>query len=397
MKRIVTLLVAAFMATTVLAQPLSKVSPESVGLNPKMLAEADKMIAEAAAKKDFPGAVFAVVRHGKIAHLEAFGDKQWLPEVAPMKKNTIFDLASVSKPTSTAVCTMILVERGKIRLTDKVKEYLPGFQGYATEKGDTIDIRIADLLTHSSGLPAYAPVATVVEQGGATPEALLDYIKTCNRGFAPKSRFRYSCLNFITLQHVLEAVTGQTLAQFAKDNVFDVLGMKDTSYGPITNEKTLKRVAPTEKQPDGTILKGSVHDPLARVLNHGNSGNAGVFSTAEDLAILYAALLNGGEINGHRIMGSKTVEKMFSVPENVKHLGRTLGWDCYSTYSSNKGDLFSPSAVCHTGYTGTSVVLDPENDVAVILLTNAVHPSDSGRTGRLRSAVANIVAGAIMD
>ena len=170
MKRIVTLLVAAFMATTVLAQPLAKVSPESVGLNPKMLAEADKMIAEAAAKKDFPGAVFAVVRHGKLAHLEAFGDKQWLPEEAPMKTNTIFDLASVSKPTSTAVSMMILVERGKIRLTDKVKDYLPGFQGYATEKGDTIDIRIADLLTHSSGLPAYAPVATVVEQGGAGAE-----------------------------------------------------------------------------------------------------------------------------------------------------------------------------------------------------------------------------------
>ena len=397
MKRIVTLLAALLMATAVSAQPLPKVSPESVGLNSKMLAEADKMIAEAAANKDFPGAVFAVVRHGKIAHLKAFGDKQWLPEEAPMKQNTIFDLASVSKPTSTAVCTMILVERGKIRLTDKVKEYLPGFKGYAKEAGDTTDIRIADLLTHSSGLPAYAPVATVVEQGGANPEALLDYIKNCTRSFAPKSRFRYSCLNFITLQHVLEAVTGQTLAQFAKENVFDVLGMKDTSYGPITDKQTLKRVAPTEKQPDGTILLGSVHDPLARVLNHGNSGNAGVFSTAEDLAILYATLLNGGEINGKRIMGSKTIEKMFSVPENVKHLGRTLGWDCYSTYSGNKGDLFSPSAVCHTGYTGTSVVLDPENDVALILLTNAVHPSDNGRTGRLRSAVANIVAGAIMD
>jgi CubicO group peptidase (beta-lactamase class C family) len=187
------------------------------------------------------------------------------------------------------------------------------------------------------------------------------------------------------------------LAEFAQQNVFDVLGMKDTSYGPIVEKKKLNRVAPTEKQPDGTILLGSVHDPLARVLNHGNSGNAGVFSTAEDLAILYAALLNGGEINGHRIMGRLTVDKMFSVPENVKHLGRTLGWDSYSSYAGNKGDLFSSKAVCHTGYTGTSVVLDPENDVAMILLTNAVHPSDSGRTGRLRSAVANLVAGAIMD
>lgn len=397
MKRIVTLLVAVMMATVVSAQSLEKAKPESVGLNPKMLEEADRLIAEAAAKEDFPGAVFAVVRHGKLAHLEAFGDKQWLPKEAPMQKNTIFDLASVSKSTSTAVCMMILVERGKIRLTDKVKTYLPGFKGYAKAEGDTIDIRIADLLTHSSGLPAYAPVATVTEQGGANPKALLDYIKNCARSFEPKSRFRYSCLNFITLQHVLEAVTGQTISEFAQENIFDVLGMKDTSYGPITDEKKLKRIAPTEKLADGTVLLGSVHDPLARVLNHGNSGNAGVFSTAEDLAVLCAALLNGGEINGHRIMGRLTVEKMFSVPENVAHLGRTLGWDSYSSYSGNKGDLFSKSAVCHTGYTGTSVVIDPENDVAMILLTNAVHPNDKGRTARLRSAVANLVAGAIMD
>ena len=138
MKRIVTLLVAVLMATVVSAQSLEKASPESVGMNPKMLEEADRLIAEAAAKKDFPGAVFAVVRHGKLAHLESFGDKQWLPEVAPVKKNTIYDLASLSKVTSTAICTMILVERGKIRLTDKVKDYLPGFKGFATEKGDTI-------------------------------------------------------------------------------------------------------------------------------------------------------------------------------------------------------------------------------------------------------------------
>ena len=398
MKRIVTLLAALLMATAVSAQPLPKVSPESVGLNSKMLAEADKMIAEAAANKDFPGAVFAVVRHGKIAHLKAFGDKQWLPEEAPMKQNTIFDLASVSKPTSTAVCTMILVERGKIRLTDKVKEYLPGFKGYAKEAGDTTDIRIADLLTHSSGLPAYAPVATVVEQGGANPEALLDYIKNCTRSFAPKSRFRYSCLNFITLQNVLQNITGMTLADYAQKNIFDVLGMKHTTYMPKNKPEIMKLVAPTEKKPDGECFLGEVHDPLARVMNHGNSGNAGVFSNAEDLSILAAALMNGGEFNGKQVLGKLTVETMTTVPAGFEHLGRSLGWDNYSPYASNNGNLFHPTKTFgHTGYTGTSIIVDPVSKTAVILLAHRVHPADKGSVVRLRALVANVVAGAVVE
>lgn len=396
MKRMILFLLAAAMTATVSAQPLERVAPEEVGLNPKQLAEADSMIEAGAAQHDFPGAVFAVVRHGKLAHIKAFGDRQWIPDTLEMKENTIFDLASVSKSVSTAVSTMILVERGKLRLNDPVRNYIPGFEGWVDDEGDTLDIRILDLLTHSSGLPAYAPVTEVEQKfGGDTPEALLEYIKTCPRGFKPNTRFRYSCLNFITLQHVIQTISGQPLKDFARENIFEVLGMDDTGYCPEGDKRA--RCAATEVQPDGSVLVGDVHDPLARVFNKGNSGNAGVFSTADDLAILSAALLNGGEINGHRILGRLTVEKMFTVPDVVKHLGRALGWDSYSTYSSNRGDLFSPSTVCHTGYTGTSIVLDPENDVAVILLTNAVHPYDNGRTSRLRSVVANMVAGAIVD
>lgn len=395
MKRFSTILAALLTAAAVSAQPLQRIAPEEAGLDPEKLAEADRMIAEAAANRDFPGAVFAVVRHGKMAHIKAFGDRQWVPDTLPMQENTIFDLASVSKPTSTAICTMILVERGRIRLSDRVKEYIPDFRGWPAAEGDTVDIRIVDLLTHSSGLPAYAPVAEVRDAAGDTPEALLDYIATCRRDFAPKSRFRYSCLNFITLQHIIQKVTGEPLKEFARKNIFEKLGMDDTGYCPEGEKRA--RCAATEQQPDGSVLVGDVHDPLARVFNKGNSGNAGVFSTADDLAVLSAALLAGGEYNGRRILGKLTVEKMFTVPDDVRTLGRALGWDSYSTYSGNRGDLFSPSTVCHTGYTGTSIVIDPENDVAVILLTNAVHPSDNGRTARLRSAVANLVAGAITD
>jgi CubicO group peptidase (beta-lactamase class C family) len=155
--------------------------------------------------------------------------------------------------------------------------------------------------------------------------------------------------------------------------------------------------APTEKQKDGSVLCGKVHDPLARLMNDGNSGNAGVFSNAEDLAIIAAALMNGGSYNGKRILGKLTVDTMTRVPEQVKSLGRSLGWDNYSPYASNNGNLFHPEKTFgHTGYTGTSLIIDPTAKISVILLTNRVHPEDKGSVVRLRALVANAVAGAVI-
>ena len=160
----------------------------------------------------------------------------------------------------------------------------------------------------------------------------------------------------------------------------------------------MELVAPTEKQPDGSVLLGEVHDPLARVMNHGNSGNAGVFSNAEDLAILAAALMNGGEIDGKRVLGKLTVETMTRVPDEVKQLGRSLGWDNYSPYASNNGNIFHPTKTYgHTGYTGTSIIIDPVSKTAVILLAHRVHPADKGSVVRLRALVANVVAGAVVE
>ena len=157
----------------------------------------------------------------------------------------------------------------------------------------------------------------------------------------------------------------------------------------------LKNVAPTEKQPDGSVLCGQVHDPLARVMNGGISGNAGVFSCAEDIAVLCAALQNGGEWNGHRILSPLGVKAMHTVPRATATLGRTLGWDNFTAYASNNGDYFSPNTYGHTGYTGTSIIIDPDNDTSVILLVNAVHPEDGHSMVRLRSLVANVVAASI--
>jgi CubicO group peptidase (beta-lactamase class C family) len=289
---------------------------------------------------------------------------------------------------------MILVERGKLRLTDRVNYYIPDFQGYKDENDKTVDIRIMDIMTHTSGLPPYAPVEELQKKYGApNPDGLIEYISSCERDFKPTTDFQYSCLNYITLQRVIETITKQSLRDFAKENIFDVLGMTHTDYRP-TGE-TLERVAPTEKQADGSVLRGQVHDPLARVMNGGISGNAGVFSDANDLAILAAALLNNGEYNGKRVLSPLGVKTMRTVPVAVQELGRTPGWDVHSPYASNNGDLFGPNTYGHTGYTGTSIIIDPDNDVAVILLAHRVHPNDEGSTIRLRAVVANIVAAAV--
>lgn len=374
-----------FLSFQALGQPLQRVAPEQTGMNSRQLTYADKAIETAINNKEIPGAVLAIVRHGKLAYLKAYGNKQLLPDTEPMNVNTVFDMASVSKAMSTAISAMILIERGQLRLTDRVSLYIPGFSE---------DIRITDLMTHTSGLPPYAPVKELTAKYGApNPKGLIEYISGCKTNFKPGTDFQYSCLNYIALQHVIETVSGQSLRDFAKTHIFDPLGMQHTDYCP-TGE-TLERCAPTEKQKNGSILKGIVHDPLARIMNAGVSGNAGVFSDANDLAILAAMLLNNGEYNGHRILSPLGVKTMRSIPRHISGLGRALGWDLFSPYASNNGDLFGPNTYGHTGYTGTSITIDPDNDTAVILLTNSVHPDDKGKATRLRSLVANTVAASI--
>ena len=375
---------------------IRRTTPEKAGLNLQKLTLVDDIINESIEKKEIPGAVLAVVRHGSLAYLKAYGHKSVYPDVEPMTINTVFDMASVSKPVGTAISIMQLVENGKLRLTDPVLMYIPGFRPWVDpETGREVEIRIVDLLTHSSGLPAYITATKLTDRYGApNPQALIDSIAMMPRDFRPTTRFQYSCLNFITLQNVLQNITGERLCDYAQKNIFDVLGMTRTAYNP-TGE-ILALTAPTEKQVDGSVLRGKVHDPLALLLNDGNSGNAGIFSCAEDLALLAAALMNGGAYNGKRILSPLTVEIMTTVPEAYKSLGRSLGWDNYSSYSSNNGNLFDPEHTYgHTGYTGTSIVIDPVSQTAVILLSHRVHPNDVGSVVRLRALVANAVAGAV--
>lgn len=384
-------------SVSVIAQPLKRVSPQESGMDPVRLSQVDRIIEESIKTGEIPGAVLAVVRDGKMAYLKAYGNKSVYPSQEKMTVNTVFDLASVSKPVGTAIAFMQLVEQGRVRLTDNVSMYIPGFKPWTdTVTGRKIEIRVVDLLTHTSGLPPYAPVATIVEQSGApNPTALMSWISNCKRDFKPTSDFQYSCLNFVTLQNILQNITGMKLMDYSKKNVFDVLGMKNTTYNP--SGELLKLVAPTEKQKDGSVLLGRVHDPIANILNDGNSGNAGVFSNAEDLAILAAALMNGGEYNGKRVLGKLTLETMTRVPAQVMSEGRSLGWDNFSSYASNNGNLFHPDRTFgHTGYTGTSFIVDPVSKTAVILLAHRVHPVDKWSVVRLRALVANAVAGSVI-
>ena len=221
------------------AQSLQRVAPEQVGMDSRHLLYADEAIETAIANKDIPGAVLAVVRNGKMAYLKAYGNKRVYPNTEPMTVNTIFDMASCSKSMSTAICTHILAERGKLRLLDPVSLYIPEFKSWVSEDGkDKKIIRIADLLTHTSGLPPYAPTSELEKQyGSPSPDGMIEYIANCRRDFKPQTDFQYSCLNYITLQRIIETVSGQSLRDFARENLFDVLGMAHTDYLPCKRDK----------------------------------------------------------------------------------------------------------------------------------------------------------------
>lgn len=418
MKKLITIAVAAVLVVPVFAQGALRLdSPERHGMNPVKLAQVDRVVNDAITAKEIPGAVLSVVRGNDIVYLKAYGNKSVVPTVEPMTTETLFDLASVSKCVGTTLAFMQLIENGYVRLTDNVDRYIPDFKPWKNpESGEMVDITIRDLLSHSSGLTPYINADTFVkEYGGNNPEKMEWYIATqVKRNFRPGTDFMYSCLNFVTLQRILERVTGEKLYEYAQKHVFDVLGLTHTCYFPliytpaVSNSAELAGLcAPTEVQADGKPLVAQVHDPMARMIMGGNSGNAGVFSNAEDLSVICAAIMNGGclvdkkgnSLESTRILSPATVRLMTTIPsQNDPSVGRALGWDKKSSHSGLRGDLFNPeTTIMHTGYTGTSIVIDMESKTAVILLTHRVHPEDKGGVGRLRALVANIVAGSIIQ
>lgn len=375
-------------------QSPDRAKPEEVGLFSRHLRQLDPIVEEAIARKDFPGAVLVVGRKGKVVYRKAFGESQWVPKRNRMEESMIFDLASFTKPVATATSIMILVEQGRLSLDEKVKDYIPEFSPYLDEAGKPADdARIWHLLTHTSGLPPYTDAGEVEQKYGrpCTLENLVSHIALLKKNSAPGAAFSYSCLGYITLSSVLKKITGQDIATFSREHIFEPLGMDRTFFVPPS--KYHPSCVPTEVV-EGKPLVGVVHDPLAR-LQGGVSGNAGLFSTADDLAIYAMMMLNMGEHKGRRILSPLTVERMTSVWPKAGFAGRGLGWDIDSSYSTTRGDLFGARSYGHTGYTGTSIWIDPDTETFVIFLTNRVHPDDKGSIVAMRSRVANVVASSI--
>jgi len=376
-------------------------SPGDRGLDPKRLGRLDDIMKEALTNRDFPGAVILAGRKDKIVFRKAYGDSQWIPAKKPMTVKTIFDLASLTKPMATAASVMILAERGMLSLEDRVIKYVPEFSAYADEIGEAGEnARLWHLLTHTSGLLPYtvdkdAKDVEAVYGNPCPTEFLVRFISGLRKTDPPGKAFHYSCLGYITLAHIIKIVSGQSVAEFAAENIFQPLKMKHTFFTPADKVKTL--CAPTLVI-EGRPLQGVVHDPLAR-LQGGVSGNAGLFSTADDMAVFAQMMLNQGQYKGTRILSPLSVERMTTVYSKAAFAGRGLGWDLDSAYASNSGEIFGPSSYGHSGYTGTSIWIDPETSTYLIFNTNRVHPDDKDDRGAMlswRAKVANIVASAVL-
>jgi len=344
----------------------------------------DRIIELAVENDEMPGAVAWIGQGPKILHRKAYGNRSLSPAREPMTLDTIFDAASLTKVVATTASMMRLVEQGKVRLNDKVTVYLPNFQ-----RGKS-DITVRMLLTHFSGMrpdvdlvPEWAGYETGIEK------ALIDKPVA-----APGERFIYSDINFVLLGEMVRRITGKPLDEFARDEIFLPLGMTESRFNPPASLRP--RIAPTELYPKmAAPLRGVVHDPTARFMN-GVAGHAGLFTNATDLSRFAQMLLNKGELDGRRFFSPLTIAK-FTQPQTPadQPVLRGLGFDMDSQFSANRGELFPLGSFGHTGFTGTSLWVDPATNAYVVLLTNSVHPKRRPPVTALRAKIATVTAAAL--
>jgi uncharacterized protein YbbC (DUF1343 family)/CubicO group peptidase (beta-lactamase class C family) len=347
-------------------------------------AAVDAAIDQAIQRKQLPGAVLVVGHEGQVVYRKAYGNRSEVPAVEAMTPGTIFDVASLTKVVATTSSLMKLFEQGKFQLNDKITTYIPEFQDGKSA------ITIRNLFTHFSGLKPDVPLNlpwTGYETG-------IRLACTTPPGGPPGASFVYSDINFILLGELVHRLSGQPLNEYARDNVFVPLKMNETMFLPPA--ALIPRIAPTERLAEtGRILRGVVHDPSARNMG-GVAGHAGLFSTAGDLARFAQMILNGGELDGVHVFNPLTIQK-FTEPQSPpdQPILRGLGWDIDSPLSRNRGELFPIGSFGHTGFTGTSIWIDPSTRTYVILLANSVHPKQRPALSPLRSQVATIVAASV--
>ncbi len=353
----------------------------------------DALVDEAIAARALPGAVVVVGHASGVVWQTTRGQRAVQPAPEAMTADTIFDVASLTKVVATTTAVMMLVEDARLRLNDRVATYLPGFEAHGKR-----DITLRHLMTHTSGLRPDVDLLPEWSGYDRAIELAIAEVPTSR----PDERFVYSDINYFLLGHIVGLVSGQPLDVFTRERIFVPLGMRDTMFNPPA--ELHGRIAPTERctsfgypctEPNGTWLRGVVHDPTARRMN-GVAGHAGLFSTAADLARFSRMLLNGGSLDGARILSPLAVNRMTqpSSPPGQR-AQRGLGWDIDSPFSSNRGELLPVGSFGHTGFTGTSLWIDPRTTTFVVFMSNRVHPDGTGDVTPLRARVATVVGSAL--
>lgn len=357
----------------------------TVAISETRLQRVDAMIADGIAEGKMPGCILCVGDSSQLLLLKAYGNRQTQPDIQPMTVDTVFDMASITKPVATGMAIMQLIDRGKLRLGDRVVDFFPDF---GVEGKDAITVR--DLLIHQSGL---IPDNALADYQQGPEEA---WKKICQlKLVAPVGKeFKYSDVNFIVLGKLVETISGQTLADYCRKELFIPLGMEETGFLPMDALK--QRSAPTEQRED-RWMRGEVHDPRAYLLG-GVAGHAGLFSTAKDLAHFSQQVLRGfrqqGLGEGGSILSRRAMEVMTS-GHRVSSGLRGLSWDKQTGYSSNRGDMLSPEAFGHGGFTGTVLWIDPAQDLFLIFLSNRVHPDGKGAVNPLAGKIWNVLVGGV--
>src|SRR5688572_27084350 len=354
-----------------------EVSAASVGMSEAVLAEVDRLIEAAIRDGVTPGATLAVGRRGKLVRLRGYGHLDWSSNSAAATPSSIYDVASLTKVAGTTLGIMRHVEAGLIRLDDPVYRHL----SYWPRKGRTSRITIRHLLAHTSGLPS----GVDLDRRGKTREQRIQSIARVRLKGEPGRRVLYSDLGMIVLGAVLERKQGLRMDEYLRTRIYEPLGLMETLFRPAQDAPgLLDRIAPTEvSKRTGLAVHGFVHDPLAASLD-GVAGHAGLFSSASDLSVIAQNLLNGFRSSEAALVQPATM-KLFT---KRSASGRALGWELARGSSSPAGQFLSSATFGHTGFTGTSLWIDPEQDLYVVLLTNRLHPSatNSGHIA-LRRAV----------
>lgn len=366
-------------AALTLGDPPALRPPRLVGMDAVRLAEVDRVVRRGIAVGAYPGAAVIIGRRGAVVLRTGYGKLSWRQSAIPVDPaRTIYDLASLTKPICLASAAMVLYDEGKLPLNKKIQEILPEFTGRWKER-----VTVGHLLSHTGGLPAGRRIWLTA----TTPAQGREQILTARMNSMPGGLVDYSDVGAITLGLAIERVAGMPLNEFCESRIFRPLGMTDTRYLPLAALKP--RIAPTEQYPPrGHPAHGEVHDETAYTLG-GVSGNAGLFSTGTDLAIFAQMMLNRGTYGGVRVIQDSTVRKFTQLVKG----NRTYGWEM-PMQERGSGEFLSPNSFGHVGYTGTSLWIDPDRQLFVILLTNRVHEARARRPGIVIADVRHDVADA---